>query len=227
MLTNGIPESVQGPVVDNLFGFTTSEADIQKVLTWLRAGSILNDDGTTIFKLSSSHKRGILQVFSKRGKFPAKDMPALIDEVLGEDKSDLAKNTRLVCAAAVPEAANKEKVWNDLLDPQSSLSSKQRQAMMSGFYSWDQIDLIRPYFSRFYEILPQLALDHGNLYVERFFFAMLPRLEIEDSHIVALLNIKAQVPDTNSVFMNMLQDGIELLIRQKNIRTKAAGGAKM
>ena len=32
---------------------------------------------------------------------------------------------------------NKEKIWNELLDPNSKYSSKEKQAMMGGFYSWD------------------------------------------------------------------------------------------
>ena len=47
---------------------------------------------------------------------------------------------------------------------------------------------------------------------------MVPTLEIEDRHIVTLINIKSKVPDTNKVFMNILQDNIELLLRIKNVR---------
>ena len=50
---------------------------------------------------------------------------------------------------------------------------------------------------------------------------MLPTLEIEDSHIVKLINTKSQVPDTNKVFMNILQDNIETLLRVKNIRERS------
>ena len=55
---------------------------------------------------------------------------------------------------------------------------------------------------------------------------MVPTLEIEDRHIVKLINIKSKVPDTNKVFMNILQDNIETLLRIKNVRAFAVGEKK-
>jgi hypothetical protein len=48
---------------------------------------------------------------------------------------------------------------------------------------------------------------------------MLPRAgDIKDEHIVKLVCLKQDTHDTDKVFMNTLQDGIELLIRSKEIR---------
>jgi hypothetical protein len=48
---------------------------------------------------------------------------------------------------------------------------------------------------------------------------MLPRMgEIKDEHIVRLVCLKQDTPDTDKVFTKTLQDGIELLIRSKEIR---------
>lgn len=48
---------------------------------------------------------------------------------------------------------------------------------------------------------------------------MLPRGgEIKDEHIVKLICLKQDTPDTEKMFMNTLQDGIEILIRSKEIR---------
>ena len=93
---------------------------------------------------------------------------------------------------------------------------------MSGFYSLDQIELCSPYFDKFYECLADgFEQKHSYKYIEAFFYTMLPRMEIKDSHIVKLVQIKNEIPDTNSMFTNMLQDGIELLIRSKAIREMA------
>jgi hypothetical protein len=63
-----------------------------------------------------------------------------------------------------------------------------------------------------------MEAQHGYKYLSFFASAMLPTDEIDDSHIVKLANIKSQVPDTNKVFMNILQDNIEVLLRSKNVR---------
>jgi hypothetical protein len=47
---------------------------------------------------------------------------------------------------------------------------------------------------------------------------MLPRMEIKDEHIVKLMELKVETSDNEATFSNMLQDGIELLIRSKTIR---------
>jgi len=48
---------------------------------------------------------------------------------------------------------------------------------------------------------------------------MLPRMgEIKNEHIVRLVCLKQDTPDTDKVFTKTLQDGIELLIRTKEIR---------
>jgi len=64
--------------------------------------------------------------------------------------------------------------------------------------------------------------QHTYKYIETFFYQMLPRMHIKDEHIVKLMTIKTQVPDSNGMYNNVLQDGIELLIRSKTIREYAA-----
>ena len=52
-----------------------------------------------------------------------------------------------------------------------------------------------------------------------FFNSMLPRGgEIKDDHIVKLICLKQDTPDNEKMFLNTLHDGIELLIRSKEIR---------
>lgn len=89
---------------------------------------LYNICGGTLHKL-------IKQVF----KHPALEVErkmALIDDYLGTNNSDLAINMRYSCMASLPDPENKEKVWQELVDPTSTLSIYQRQAKMQGFYSW-------------------------------------------------------------------------------------------
>lgn len=92
---------------------------------------------------------------------------------------------------------------------------------MGGFYSWKQFDLVQPYFEEFFKVLPTIYEKCQFKYVESFFHSMLPRMEVTDANIVKLLQIKQATPDNNSNFANLLQEGIELLIRQKLILENA------
>jgi len=86
---------------------------------------------------------------------------------------------------------------------------------MAGFYSWDQLALVEPYFEKYYEVLQTLKELTSSIYLETFFYQMLPRMKISDSHIVKLVSLKQETPDNEQMFASMLQDGIELLIRSK------------
>ena len=55
---------------------------------------------------------------------------------MGDDKSDIAKRLRWTCDAGLPDAKNKERVWQEIADPASKESIYDREAKMAGFYSW-------------------------------------------------------------------------------------------
>ncbi len=55
-------------------------------------------------------------------------------------------------------------------------------------------------------------------YVESFFYGLLPRRMIKDEHIVKLVSINIRTPDTNKNFKDLLNDGIELCMRSKEVR---------
>ena len=96
---------------------------------------------------------------------------------------------------------------------------------MSGFFQSNQIEICTPYFDKFYDALSSLHKDHTYKYIETFFNLLLPRMQIEDSHIVKLMTIKSKVADTNNMYMLVLQDGIDNLIRSKVIREYARSGS--
>jgi len=41
-------------------------------------------------------------------------------------------------------------------------------------------------------------------YTRAFFDLMLPRMEIDDSHVVELLKLKVDTPDSDQTFLNMV-----------------------
>ena len=139
--------------------------------------------------------------------------------VLGEDKSDQADLCRHTCMAALPEAEVKAKVWAELTYPNNEDSVYVRSAKMQGLFSWSQIDLVRPYFDKFYDVLPLVHEKMTYKKFDSFFHSLLPRMEVSDAHIVRLVSLKLETSDTEQMFANTLQDGIELLIRSKEIRT--------
>ena len=145
----------------------------------------------------------------------------MLEKVLKDDKSDIAKTVRLQCEVSIADPAVKAQAWKDITDPNSSFSMKEKQAKMSGFYAWSQFDIVKPYFDLYYEELKVADSKYTTKFVEAFLGGMRPTMEITDSHIVKLVTIKGNVPDTNSAYKKQLEESIELLIRAKTLREMA------
>jgi hypothetical protein len=109
-----------------------------------------------VVELKDSHKRSILRKVFEDPEISTETKMALMEEVIGDDKSDLAENARITCMACLPDVEGKATTWASITDPNSGDSLKESNAKMSGFYSRKQIDLVRPYFAKFYEELPNL-----------------------------------------------------------------------
>lgn len=120
--------------------------------------------------------------------------------------------------ALIPTAESKAKIWEEVTDVNSTESIYKRAAKMGGFYSYKQLDIVRPYFDKFFDVLPQVYEKQAFKYVENFFHSLLPRMDIKDEHIVRLLTLKLQTPDNNTNFANIINEGLELTMRSKSVR---------
>lgn len=163
----------------------------------------------------------LVQLF-KRKDFDNEIKQKTLESTLKDDNSDLAQNCRTTCQSSLPEASVKAQVWADLTNPDSKESLYSRRAMMSGFWVKDHNDLTEDYVNKFYDVLVDLNEKVTYKYMETFFYSMLPRNQVKDEHIVKLLSLKLSNPDNKSMFGNILQDGIELLVRSKEIREFSA-----
>ena len=208
-------------IVDQLFGFLSSKENIQAALGWLETGKITVGDAQ-LFDITKSHKHTILKMLFRSKDFSTTDKMELLEMTLGDEKSDLGDRTRATCMASLPDPAVKATIWDELTDPANTESKKMKEAKMAGFYSMNQIDILAPYFEKFYDTLPVMQKQLSGLGFEPYFFTLLPRMVVEDRHIVKLVALKQDTPDNEKAFMNLLQDGVELLLRSKQIRELCA-----
>jgi hypothetical protein len=147
----------QDAVVDQLFGLIATENQHKMCVEWLEKGHILHqEDKRNIYELKQSHKNTILTKTFKFSGMSKDTKMELLNKILGGDNSDLAINTRLTCLSGLPDADTKSETWKAITDINSSESLKERCAKMAGFKSWDQLELIRPYFDEFYDVLKHL-----------------------------------------------------------------------
>lgn len=145
----------------------------------------------------------------------------LLEVTLGEDKSDLVENCRASCLAGLPDAEVKAKVWSEITDPNCKDSLYVRNAKMAGFYSGEQMDIIAPYFDKFFDVLVEMHEKSTYKVFTGFFHSLLPRMAVKDAHIVRLVTLLQDVPDNDQMFAETLKDGLDVLIRIQQVRALA------
>jgi F0F1-type ATP synthase delta subunit len=133
-----IEQTTKIPIVDNLFGFLSDKEDIKLAQQWLDAGIIFHDPTTKheLFKLGTKHKYSILKKIFEEPSISTEHKHELLEKIIGDDKSDIAQNSKETCMALLPSAESKAQIWASITDVNSTESIYKRAAKMGGFYSW-------------------------------------------------------------------------------------------
>ena len=178
---------------DSLFNFLRSQAHVEQSVAWLEAGSVLYE-GSPIkgCELSKNNKHTILKaVFSKPG-FSREEKDRLLKLVVGDDKSDISKNLALSCEALIPDAKSKEKIWKQISDMDSTLSSYERGALMGYFFNRDSAEILKPYYDKYLEAVRAFANCGNRDLMQDFVGHVCPNFSITDSFIESLKKIEAE-----------------------------------
>ena len=216
--------SICGPLVDNLMPFIQAPEHVELAISWIKKKHIhLAGSEEAIYDLTPSHIYTALKTVIKSSALTEKEKAELMETTLAHDKTDSAKNMRLVSRAATTDPKEKENIWIDLTSSNTSLSVYERISLMGGFWCSDQKELKAIYTEKFYEHLADQKFQHEHTfkYITAFLNNMLPRADIKDEHIVKLMQIKLEVPDTDKMYANQLQDCLETLLRCKKVRARA------
>ncbi|MGH3155950.1 MAG: ERAP1-like C-terminal domain-containing protein, partial [Streptosporangiaceae bacterium] len=82
---------------------------------------------------------------------------AEIDAELAADVTDEGERRAAFCHAAIPTAENKEATWEELVS--GKLPNATFRAVVDGFFSGDQDDLLEPYGAKYFNIVAEVWRD--------------------------------------------------------------------
>ena len=85
---------------------------------------------------------------------------AEIEAELARDATDAGARRAATCQAAIPEPAAKEAAWQRIVS--GTLPNALFRATLDGFADPDQLDLLRPYQERYFEVVPGIWRDWGS-----------------------------------------------------------------
>lgn len=99
------------------------------IVQWLEKGQAFMQDAqhTPIMNLTKSQKRNLLKGISGKSYLRQEAKMSLIQQVLGDDKSDEAQQTRIFCLASLPDAESKKQAWVQIQDPNRKISRKETE----------------------------------------------------------------------------------------------------
>jgi len=83
-----------------------------------------------------------------------------IDAEHDRDRTDAGDRHALSCQAAIPDQAAKEAAWNQIVSGQ--LPNASFRAVLGGFSSADQEELLAPFAPRFFEVVADIWRDWGS-----------------------------------------------------------------
>ena len=104
------------------------------------------------------------------------------EKVFEGDTTDKGQNIQLLCDQSLPDADQKERIWVSItaLDSEDSLNIS--QIKMKGFFQRNQqLELIEPYFDKYFDVLGEIVERKDREYAEIFMNTLSPAFMARDS----------------------------------------------
>jgi aminopeptidase N len=125
------------------------------------------------------------------------------------------------CRAARPDATGKAATWASLVDPASTLSQYELNALAGGLWVAGQEDLVAPYASRWFDEIPSTSAFRGGWALTRIAASCFPALHVEADTFERAEQLAART-DVPSGLRRVASDGADDLRRAIAVRGASA-----
>ena len=143
---------------------------------------LLNLDSNII---SQSKRYDYVKTIYSSRTIPLEEKEKLLNREAKRDKNSRdSLTTKIYCDSALPNRANKEKLWKKITEESNSDSLKNMEAIIMGFAPAEQCDLIEDFLTqKFFEVLPKIGKGNEAFYVQYFINYLSPQLFTNDEMI--------------------------------------------
>lgn len=146
---------------------------------------------------------------------------ALRDKALAEDNSDAAANVRKVLDWSLPDAALKERLWDEILDESTSSTLMDTRMKIQGFWQRHlQPDLMAPYFEKYYATLKRVIDTRDREFAESFMQGLSPAFMAREQDENAFNELLSRCTDDThffTIFLKKQVDMIELIKKSRHL----------
>lgn len=94
------------------------------------------------------------------------------------------------CDQSLPDPDQKERIWMSITDMENTESLQTLQIKMNGFFRRNQqLELITPYFEKYFDVLGEIVEKKDREYAEIFMNTLSPAFMARDSDEAAFRNL--------------------------------------
>jgi len=160
-------DSIIRHLMMHLISFAVNYEHKILLVNWLNEGDS---------KLSQANRYSIIKKIYADTNFTIEEKQQLLNAELKKDKSDTGILAQRTCEASIPTAEKKEHQWQEFLNENTKESEYVLFAAMRGFNSQDQVELLKPYEKKYFEVLIEVFRKRARGYAEAFFKILKPRV---------------------------------------------------
>lgn len=170
-------------------------------------------------KLTPDQKHQICKSFFASAHFNLDTKKALLSKALEGDSSDKAKNVAKVCEWSLPDPLLKQKLWDEITDASTTDSLMDIRLKISGFWQrQQQLDLISPYFDRYYGVLEKVVNERDREFAELFMQNLSPAFMARDRDLKEFQSLLDRTSEERDFFILFLKKQIETIDITKKSR---------
>jgi aminopeptidase N len=198
-----------------LNGFASDEEDKKYLIRLLNLESSM---------ITQSRRFAYVKTIYTSRKIPLEEKEKLLEREIKKDKnSGDSLTAKYTCNAALPDRANKERLWKKITEESNSDSLTNMEAIMMGFAPVEQYDLVEDFLKeKFFEVLPKIGKNNEAFFV-RYFIGYLAPSHFTDDEIIQkmdkLINELKEDKDQAQI-VKYLTETCEIMKRTKISREK-------
>ena len=188
---------------------------------WIHTGKVEINGEDLEATLTEDQKYSILKNYYSSPCFNTDQKKQLKEKALENDKSDKANKCEMLCNQSLPDPEQKERIWSAITDMASSESLQDLQIKINGFFRRNQqLDLIQPYFVKYFDVLGEVVEKKDREFAEVFMNTLSPAFMARESEENAFREyLRNPAYQERDFFLRFLKKQMEVIETVRKSRT--------
>ena len=205
--------------IDKAISFVTEHEHLKLTAEWIHTGKIVFDGTEMKCALTPMHKYEILKAYYASIHFTLDEKKALRAKTFEGDESDKARNISKICEYSLPDPALKEQLWREITDSQTTESLSELRNKIQGFWQRkQQLELITPYFEKYYSIVNKIVESRDREFAEVFMQNLTPAFMAREQDESAFNELLKRASEEKQFYILFLKKQIETIDITKKSR---------